>query len=195
MKEINVIPAKTKVSEYFALLLCAIFIGGFIGCLPIILHELLYPLTITQTQRNSYVLVGIAICIFCVYRFSVNNKDKYYWLLTENSLVRGRNKKDLFYLNDIEKVIIGIPAWEGLSGKLFKATHLDGTFKSSLILKLGKNTFIPLNIHMVENGTELMTELIDRFKDRIDENYDFSKLEKKHLYSPKWNSVITLKTT
>lgn len=113
-----------------------------------------------------------------------------YWKLTEDKLLAGTAGKKHYPLKNLERIVPGIPMQrQWLLGLLNQEAidHVVVNHRLALVLRFVDGTLLPLNLHALSNGTRLMTELVSRFRERIDPEYDFSPQEMKCLRRTEFN--------
>ena len=147
--------------------------------------------------------------------FARKQARKQFWRLTDTELTCGISRPQSFPLAEVEKVIVGLPA-RPLS-KLFQPTKpgtigdasvtvlstinpgLDAVRNiyqasaikgNSLLLCFKDGSRLPLRLFLLPNGNAIMDALKERFKDRLDENYNYSVEEIRKLRRYEVNELI-----
>ncbi len=129
---------------------------------------------------------------------SLKITGRHYWKLTDHHLVSGVLFKKKYPLQSITKIVEGLPevSPKSLKGKLFGNTGQLITSmnrSSSLFIKFDDNSFLPLNVHGLINGSIMMSELVKRFDQLIDESYIITPEEQHVLDKNEYNYLLKAK--
>lgn len=151
---------------------------------------------------NRQLISGISLVLTSAVYFYFRPKlyKKYdYWELKGDYLVRGNPTNLEVYLPSIELVIKGLPkplpGFQMLRFNLvnFKYPTLHGYFyANTIIIKLGQNTYLPLYLNHLDNGSKLMDEISKRLMDKMLSEYDFNYKERRLITPGKCNRLINI---
>lgn len=147
--------------------------------------------------------------------FARKQLRKQFWRLTDTELSCGISIPLSFPLADIEKIIVGLPV--DALGKMFqsaqpgtvagvavatlsavdpnmntvKALYLIRAVKeNSLLLCFKDGSQLPLRLVLLPNGKAIMDALKERFKDRLVQDYQYSKEDVRRLRRRDVNELI-----
>lgn len=137
--------------------------------------------------------------------FGKKSLHKAYWRLTDTELLCGTSGRQKFPLSSIEKIIVGLPtaksrivaaAVDGVAAanprwntarNLWQASDVKG---NSLLICFDDGSWLPLRLFAIRNGTAIMAELMNRFKDRLVMDYNYSPEEIRRLRRRDVNELI-----
>jgi hypothetical protein len=147
--------------------------------------------------------------------FAKKMLNKQYWQLTDTELSCGISRQQRFPLASIEKIIVGLPV--NAVEKLFQraqpgtaaGTSVDVLAKidpmwntarslwqaravkeNSLLICFEDGSWLPLRLFVLPNGTAIIDELKERFKDRLVQDYNYSAEEVRRLRRRDVNELI-----
>ena len=148
-------------------------------------------------------------------RLARKQMRKQFWRLTDTELICGMARPLSFTLAEVEKVIVGLsarplsklfqPTKPGMIGdasvnmlskinpgldavrNIYQASAIKG---NSLLLCFKDGSRLPLRLFLFPNGNAIMDALKERFKDRLDENYNYSAEEIRKLRRSDVNELI-----
>ena len=113
-----------------------------------------------------------------------------HWRLTEDHLLAGISGKKSYSLQNLDRIIPGIPMQRQWLLGVLNQDAIDQVVinhRLALVLRFVDGTLLPLNLHALSSGTRLMTELVSRFRERLDPEYEFSPQELKCLRRTEFN--------
>jgi len=140
---------------------------------------------------------------------------KQFWRLTDTELSCGISRPQIFPLTDIEKIIVGLPV--NTLGKIFQRAKpgtvagaslaalstVDSRWntvrgislaaarkENSLLICFKDGSCLPLRLFLLPNGTAIIEALKEKFKDRLDESYNYSVQEARRLRRRDVNELI-----
>ena len=116
--------------------------------------------------------------------------NRRYWSLTEEALLAGAAGKRAYDLADLDRIIPGIPLQRQWLLGVLNQDAIDlvvVNHRLALVLRFADGTLLPLNLHALSDGTRLMTELVSRFREKLDPEYEFSPQEMKCLRRTEFN--------
>lgn len=116
--------------------------------------------------------------------------NRRYWGLTEDALLAGVAGKKAYNLADLDKIIPGIPLQRQWLLGVLNQDAIDQVVvnhRLALVLRFTDGTLLPLNLHNLVCGTNLMTELVSRFRERLDPQYELSPNEMRSLRRTEFN--------
>lgn len=198
----------------------ATFFGGlFFGLVllcPILLLVMAYlsVTDITKSVDTSLIAVTYVICAFvamlCSYRFIQGKNDRLCWRLTDKELIGGLQENIIIPLQAVVKIVTKMP-----EKKKSKLTSLFDSIATSqlrihgykgpnvgdykdwarentiyLIMESGKR--LPLFLHSVPGGTQIMKEIEQRLANLQVNNYVFSDIELKTIKRLDPNTIFII---
>ncbi|PYJ85829.1 MAG: hypothetical protein DME22_07715 [Verrucomicrobia bacterium] len=136
-------------------------------------------------------LFGAAVAFWFVRRMI----SRQYWRLTQSELIGGMSGRIHLPLSAVEKIIIGLPTkWPIPGMDRFISPERQHAFAAikgaSLLIVFQNGALLPLSLYATPNGTALMNELVSRLKDRVVQNYSYSKEEVRLLRGADPNVLI-----
>jgi hypothetical protein len=192
MKEIATHPSRKDWLAYIIGFPMFAAIAAIIPMLVLAYFTINSPAGHAPQWANALILLfGVSIAFWFVQRMS----NRQYWRLTETELSSGRTGGIRFPLSSIEKIIVGLPPkWPIPGMDRLASPQLQQAFvikkAISLLVVFQDQSLLPLNLHAMPNGTALMTELIDRMKDRVEQNHAYTPDETRLLRCADPNALI-----
>jgi len=141
----------------------------------------------------------ISLYPIIVYLRIRNYKKMECWGIDGNYLYRGKDKEFEVDLTKIDIAILGMPHIK-IKNALLKALSPrqiesnNSIADSILILKINKSRYLPLFLFETDEGFEIMNKVLSIVSDKIVQDYDFSKIEKRKLKGNILNKVIEIQT-
>ena len=153
---------------------------------------------LNMETRQQTSLYGMVI----LYPVIVYLRIRYYkkmecWSVDGNYLYRGKNKEFKVDLTKIDIAILGMPHIK-IKNALLKALSSrqiesnNSIAENILILKINKNRYLPLFLFETDVGFEIMNNVLSIVSDKIVQDYDFNKIEKRKLKGNILNKVIDI---
>ena len=155
-------------------------------------------LWVTLEFRQIVLLFGIIFLYpFIVYYRIRHYKKMECWGIDGNYLYRGKGKEFKVDLREIEIVILGLPhiKIKNVLLKFLNPREIESNNSIAdniLILKINKNRYLPLFLFETDEGYEIMNNVLSIVSDKIVQDYDFNKIEKRKLKGNILNKVIDI---
>lgn len=191
-------PPATSFWQWFFVILGAMTVFGaliFAGLFMIM--ELLSDYATDGQTKWVLLVLSCAMSLFLLFLFIHWEQDRWYWTLTGEALIGGRNQTQRYPLSSIESVVPGLPEKTNILVEVNNVIN-PGLWQAvmqerrlALLLKFADGSFMPLHVHRCVDGRTLMSELIRRLADRLDPKYVYTEREVKALRSADWNRVVT----
>jgi hypothetical protein len=140
----------------------------------------------------AMIAFGAAIAIWFVWR----TVSRQYWRLTDSELIAGVGRPIRLPLADVDKVVVGLPVEQPLPGTPRRGSPtlrlaFETTRASTLVLIFRNGLVLPLNLRRIPHGTELMTELTSRLKNRLAQSDVYTTDEIRLLRHADLNALIS----
>jgi hypothetical protein len=192
MKEIATHPSRNDWIAYAIGLPLFTAIAAAIPMMALVYFTLNSPAGHAPQWSIALVIAFGATVSFWFVRRMINQQ---YWRLTETELVGGRTGNICLPLSSVTKIIVGLPAKFPIPGMdKVVSRELKQSFVVlkglSLLLEFQDGSLLPMNLHAMPNGTELMIELLNRMKDRVKHGHVYSTEEIKVLRRAEPNILI-----
>ena len=103
---------------------------------------------------------------------------RWFWKLTDQELISGIFFKKRYSLKGITKIVEGLPAtskYQKLDLFCEPAAQSAAIYRSaSLFIKFDDRSFLPLNLHGLVNGDQLIAELEAKLNHVLDKSYEYT---------------------
>ena len=174
-------------SDWIAFLF-GIFVCGIIAAvLPLLALDYLYLNSSTRPPAAAFVAVVVFGFIVGAW-FMLRTLDRMFWHLSEIELIGGCRRKMRLPLSSLAKIVIGLPNKFPIPGmEKFAPPQIRET---SMLLCFSDGSLLPMRLHGMPNGTQLMNKLLSRYSDRVDKNCRYSEEEIKILRKADINVLI-----
>ena len=184
------IKASTAPIERFGFVL-VFFLLTCAGALPLILLSFFIFLKTPEMYPPNWVtLLCFILGSFFGKYFLSNYVGIMDVVLSENDLTIGLIFKKQYYLNQIAKIVKGVPTCRTEFFGKRGADHKSMICANTLFIRFITGSFLTMNIHHLKNGTRLMEELTKRLDHMIDESYVYNAEEIKRLKKHNVNTFV-----
>jgi len=189
----------------FAIICTSILGGLYLGAPPII-PLVIFLRVYCGFDKGSNDLINAAIIayipsammmIWLTAKFIKKTNDKLCWKLTDDQLIGRSNGSLVIDLTSIASVIPYLPQDSKISKMIQKfgavslsaygykgpsiEQHNSWCRSNSLYLILDSGERLPICLHSIEGGTEIMIQLWEKVKDKVNEKYSYSAEEVKSI--------------
>jgi len=155
----------------------------------------------------SLMTVGSVICAIPLY-FILQDDGSTSWELTDHALIYGKTERKVFPLSSLVTIVPGLLEKQKTFLSDIDIDTINDMRKRTLLLKFNDGSMLPFFVCYalrfdpdpdslgpdkvpIENGEELMSELLRRYEHLVDHHYQFSAEEIKLLQEPAMNQVIS----
>jgi hypothetical protein len=162
----------------------------------ILFIEYIGSIKLEEQKQIIWLISGTILSLtYIIYRYKWYKKMTP-WTFNNNILTRGSPSNLVCNLTDIEVIIIGLPTQRWLSF-FFKTPVkeikiLEALHSSTITMKFRNGAYLPLYLFDLDNGLDITNEILNQFKNKIDEKYIFTDFEKKILKPKNHNKLLNL---
>lgn len=182
--------------EFAVSLLWVMTVGGILFLLLLSAFEITAGTLASPRVKWATMLSAATISILLLAIFVRWERQRWYWVLTDDALIGGKTGRQVLPLASIAKIVPGLPGKVGILLALNRFVHRDlwaaitVDRRRALVLKFVDGSCMAFHVYRCVGGEALMDALRERLADRLDPLYEYSSGEQEALKYPEWNRAV-----
>lgn len=174
----------------FSIAMLSIFGSLFLIAGMLYINDTLFNFELDKYKATIWLCLSLIVFVVMLR----NTKESYdSWFYSKPTLTKGTIGNIEFDLGNIEYIAFGIPKPKYVSFlQKFSIISPDTLYASSITIKFNDNSYLIFNTSMIDNGIELLNEILFDYQDKIVEDYSFTKDEIQILKIKESNKLLRM---